>query len=1076
MKKLGLALLGLLLALPVQAQSVQQSGSVIPGQSTYWISNGIVGNGGNANDSSITSLGVTNNTVPGFCVSSGRSTAAGRQQLCLGAPLNSAAQITLQNYGTATPQNLQFVINGTVVTIPTGGGSVIPAITLPLVNGQTICSSGTAGILAGCVGTTNTIPYWTSSTLLGATSAAASSVLITSPGNVPSLSQTLPLAVQGNITSVGTITSGVWAGTPITVTGGGTGAATLTANGVLLGNGTSPVTSIATASVGLCILSNGGSPPTWGACSSGAGSAAGANTQVQFNNSSALGGSPNLTWVSPLLTIGQNAVTSGQLGLANGGAAGATTTIQSAAATIAYNFNLPNGAGTSGQPLLSGGGGSSAMTFGTLSAGAGGTSCSVASGTCLDNITAFSSTGFINRTGAGTYSFSPQIGLANGGTSANLTASNGGIFYSTASAGAILSGTATANQMLLSGANSAPAWSTATHPATTTINQILYSSSANVIAGLATGNNGALITSAGGVPSISSTLPSAVQANITTTGTVGTGVWQGTPVALLYGGTNAALTASNGGIFYSTASAGAILAGTATANLPLLSAANTTPAWAGVSYPTSATSGGIPYFSSTSAMASSALLTANQIMIGGGSGTAPTTFACATSTTIVHGGTPPTCGQLVNGDITTNTIANASLAQAGAATIKMNATSGTANVSDNTIQGLTDIGTLSTTLDWLVIYDHVAGTLKKTNAAEIAAGVGGGVTSLTPGNGLVSSLTAACSQSAITTTGTLSAAECVNAQTGTSYGIADGDRAKLVTASNAAAQAYSIAQAGAANAFQTGWFTEVKNVSTNAAGVVTITPTTSTINGNSTFKLYPGQTARIVSDGTDYQTSTIGVPNTLPTVSLVTTTAHSGGFGANASGTYTTPANALWIEIELVGGGSGGTGNVVPVAGNASCWNTSGAACTTPVYSAGGAAASATGGTISGSSTCSIAALAGANGQGGVGGQVGTSSSGGIGGSSVLGGAGAGVIGSAGTNAAADSGSGGGGGGTASVVANTSTGGGAGATCRTIINSPAGTYTFVVGAKGTGGAAGGNIQAGGDGAGGRITVIEHYGS
>jgi len=51
------------------------------------------------------------------------------------------------------------------------------------------------------------------------------------------------------------------------------------------------------------------------------------------------------------------------------------------------------------------------------------------------------------------------------------------------------------------------------------------------------------------------------------------------PITLGQGGTNAALTASNGGIFYSTASAGAILAGTATAGLALLSGANTAPTW-----------------------------------------------------------------------------------------------------------------------------------------------------------------------------------------------------------------------------------------------------------------------------------------------------------------------------------------------------------------------------------------------------------------------------------------------------------------------------------------------------------------
>lgn len=94
------------------------------------------------------------------------------------------------------------------------------------------------------------------------------------------------------------------------------------------------------------------------------------------------------------------------------------------------------------------------------------------------------------------------VSLSNGGTNANLTASNGGIFYSTASGGAILSGTSTANQVLLSGSTTAPAWSTATYPSSSTINQLLYSSANNVITGLATANSGTLITSATGVPSI----------------------------------------------------------------------------------------------------------------------------------------------------------------------------------------------------------------------------------------------------------------------------------------------------------------------------------------------------------------------------------------------------------------------------------------------------------------------------------------------------------------------------------------------------------------------------------------------
>ena len=44
----------------------------------------------------------------------------------------------------------------------------------------------------------------------------------------------------------------------------------------------------------------------------------------------------------------------------------------------------------------------------------------------------------------------------------------------------------------------------------TLINELLYSSSANIITGLATANSGLLITSAGGVPSISTTIPAGI--------------------------------------------------------------------------------------------------------------------------------------------------------------------------------------------------------------------------------------------------------------------------------------------------------------------------------------------------------------------------------------------------------------------------------------------------------------------------------------------------------------------------------------------------------------------------------------
>ena len=117
--------------------------------------------------------------------------------------------------------------------------------------------------------------------------------------------------------------------------------------------------------------------------------------------------------------------------------------------------------------------------------------------------------------------------LSKGGTSKSLTASNGGIVYTDSDSMEILDGTAIAGQILRSGASSVPSWSTATYPATatgtgtilradgtnwvattttypttTTINRILYSSSADVIGEITTANSGVLVTSSTGVPSI----------------------------------------------------------------------------------------------------------------------------------------------------------------------------------------------------------------------------------------------------------------------------------------------------------------------------------------------------------------------------------------------------------------------------------------------------------------------------------------------------------------------------------------------------------------------------------------------
>ena len=76
-------------------------------------------------------------------------------------------------------------------------------------------------------------------------------------------------------------------------------------------------------------------------------------------------------------------------------------------------------------------------------------------------------------------------------------------------------------------------YSTSTFANTYGVSELLYASSANVVAGLATGNSGVLVTSAGGVPSIATDIPTAV--------TIG-GAYiyrvSGTDVTVADGGTN----------------------------------------------------------------------------------------------------------------------------------------------------------------------------------------------------------------------------------------------------------------------------------------------------------------------------------------------------------------------------------------------------------------------------------------------------------------------------------------------------------------------------------------------------------
>lgn len=141
-----------------------------------------------------------------------------------------------------------------------------------------------------------------------------------------------------------------------------------------------------------------------------------------------------------------------------------------------------------------------------------------------------------------------------GGTGQTTYTTGDTLYSSAANTLAKLAGNTTTTKQFLSQTgtgtvSAAPAWSTV--------------SKSDV--GLSSVENTALSTWAG-------------SSNVTTLGTIGTGTWSGTNIALNKGGTNAALTAAAGGVVYSTASAMAITAA-GTAGQLLQSNGTSAPSW-----------------------------------------------------------------------------------------------------------------------------------------------------------------------------------------------------------------------------------------------------------------------------------------------------------------------------------------------------------------------------------------------------------------------------------------------------------------------------------------------------------------
>lgn len=98
----------------------------------------------------------------------------------------------------------------------------------------------------------------------------------------------------------------------------------------------------------------------------------------------------------------------------------------------------------------------------------------------------------------------------------------------------------------------------------------------------------------------------------------------------------------------------------------------------------------------------------------------------------------------------------------------------------------------------------------------------------------------------------------VNAQTGTSYAVANGDISKLLTFSNSSPIAATIAQAGSGGLFGSGWHIWFLNIGT---GTVVLTPSTSTISGYQKLVIPPNCSGLLWSDGANYKVLAAGGEN-----------------------------------------------------------------------------------------------------------------------------------------------------------------------------------------------------------------------
>lgn len=254
-------------------------------------------------------------------------------------------------------------------------------------------------------------------------------------------------------------------------------------------------------------------------------------------------------------------------------------------------------------------------------------------GSGVSSIT-FGTTGLTPSTATtGAVTVAGTLAVANGGTGQASTLTQYGVVYGSTTTAMASTAAGTTTTLLHGNASGAPSFGA-------------VSLTADISGTLPVANGGTGLTAgtSGGIPAYTATGTLTSSALLTQYGVVYGGGAGVVPVATAAGSTGQVLTATTSGAptWAAPATSGTVTSVGFTGGIVSVATATTTPALT-----VAGTSGGVPYFSSASTWATSAALTANAIVLGGGAGVAPSTTTTGTGVVTALGVNTGSAGAFV---------------------------------------------------------------------------------------------------------------------------------------------------------------------------------------------------------------------------------------------------------------------------------------------------------------------------------------------------------------------------------------------------------------------------------------------